>query len=99
MASSITLITTTKNIATCGAILLSGPVKIVAEGMVDADIVYIYEETATEGHYQRVSNSINQGQTIVLTKHLQSTIFEGYGNYKFLLGEDTAADLKVGYAS
>ena len=97
MASSVTQITTTKDIATCGAILLSGPVKIVAEGMADGDTVYIYEETVTEGNYQRVPTYGNQ--TVILNKSGPSIIFEGYGNYKFLLGADTAVALKVGYAS
>lgn len=97
MAGSVTTITTTKTLATCGAVLLTGPAKIVAEGMVEADRVTIYEETATEGNYQAVPESAQR--VVVLRKSMPSFIFEGYGNYKFLLGDDTAVGLKVGYVA
>jgi len=97
MASSVTTITTTKSLATCDPVLLAGPCKIVAEGMVPADIVYIYEETGTEGNYERVPDS--NKRTVILEHSMPSIIFEGYGNYKFLLGADTDEALVVGYAS
>lgn len=97
MASSTTTITTAKTLAGCGAILLAGPAKIVAEGMVAADTVSIYEETATEGNYQLVPDTGRRA--VGLEFSMPSIIFEGYGNYKFLLGENTAVGLKVAYAS
>jgi len=97
MASSVTTITTTRTIGTCGAVLLAGPAKIIAKDMADTDFVYIYEETGTEGDYQPVPDTNNR--SIVLRKSMQSFIFEGYGNYKFLLGPETNESLVVGYAS
>lgn len=90
-------ITVSKVIGDCVAVVLTGPVKIVAEGMVAADEIFIYEETLTSGNYQKVPSS---GQrTVVITHDMPSILFEGYGNYKFVLGTNTATDLKVGYVS
>lgn len=98
MASSVTTITAAKAIGDCTAYLLSGPIKLVALSMGAYDQVFIYEETATEGTYQLVERKyINQ--KMYLDETQQSMIFEGYGNYKFLLGPATNAALVVGYAS
>ena len=97
MASSVTAITVSRTIGDCGAVLLAGPVKIVAKDMVEADVVLIYEETTTEGDYQLVPDI--EGRSAVLSKSAPSVIFEGYGNYKFVLGADTNESLVVGYAS
>lgn len=97
MASSVTTITTTKSLSTCGAVLLSGPIKVIAKDMAANDFVQIYEETATEGDYQPVPDTNNR--SVVLRMSMQSFIFEGYGNYKFLLGENTNEALVVGYAA
>jgi len=97
MASSVTTITTNRVLASCTAVLLTGPTKLVAEGMVATDEVSIYEETATEGNYQLVPDT--NGRKIGLEYSMQSIIFEGYGNYKFMLGPSTATGLKVGYVA
>ena len=96
MASSVTTITTTRAIAGCEAILLTGPTKIIAKDMADTDFVHVYEETGTEGDYQPVPDTNNR--SVVLRKSMQSFIFEGYGNHKFLLGPETNESLVVGYA-
>ena len=92
---ALTTITVNKVLASCEAIALSGPTKIVAEDMTENDVVYIYEETGTATNYQQVNES--QHQKSILTDKLPSFIFEGYGNYKFLLGADTDVDLVVAY--
>lgn len=97
MASSVTTIATTNVLATTAAVLLSGPTKVVAEGMVATDVVTIYEETGTEGNYQQVPET--GVRKVCLKSTFQSIIFEGYGNYKFLLGPDTNINLVVGYAA
>lgn len=97
MASSVTQITTSKVLADCTAVTLAGATKILAEGMVAGDSVTIYEETVTEGNYQKVP--ADKQRTVALTPTMPSILFEGYGNYKFLLGADTATGLKVGYVS
>ena len=97
MASSVTAITAAKALANCTAYLLSGTIKLVAEDMVAADVVLIYEETGTEGNYQLVKESPKRAAR--LDFDMPSIILEGYGNYKFLLGADTDAGLVVGYVS
>lgn len=101
MANSTTKLTTTKDIATCGVFALTGPCKIVAKGMVEGDVVYIFEETGTadntDGTYQQVPNT--EKTKAALYPEMQSTVFEGYGNYKCLLGPDTNVDLIVSMAS
>jgi len=96
MASSVTEIVAAKTLAGCTAVLLLTPVKIVAEGMLDGEEITIYEETVTEGSYQVVQET--HGRVAHLEKSMQSIIFEGYGNYKFLLSANTAEARKVGYA-
>jgi len=97
MASSVTALTTAKALADCVAVSLAGPIKLVAEGMVEADVVLIYEETQTEGNYQQVKES--KERSARLTYSMPSIIFEGYGKYKFLLTSATAVGLKVGYVA
>jgi len=95
MASSLTTITTTKSLATCVAITLAGPIKLVAEGMVAADEVIVYEETATEDNYQIVPET--QTNAARLTSRMPSILFEGYGKYKFLLKlENPAMSSRLG---
>jgi len=100
MANGLTTITATKDIATCGAVTLTGPCKIRAAGMVAADVVYIYEENptadASDGTYSQVPDSAQR--KVVLEFSMPSIVFEGYGKYKFLLGADTNDNLVVGYA-
>lgn len=97
MASSVTTIATTNVLATTAAVPLYGPTKIVAEDMAVGDVFNIYEETGTEGNYQLVPDSANR--RVVLEYSMPSIIFEGYGNYKFLLGSGTDEALVVGYAA
>jgi len=101
MANGLTLITATKDIATCVAVALAGPCKIRAAGMVEGDVVYIYEENPdalnADGTYSPVPDSAQR--KVVLEFSMPSIVFEGYGKYKFLLGADTNANLVVGYAS
>lgn len=98
MASSVTTITAAKTLAACTAVALMGPTKIVAKSPGANDKVYIYEETATEGEYQLVQRK-DLNQKMYLDEDQPSIIFEGYGNYKFLLGADTDDNLVVGYAA
>ena len=97
MASSVTEITAAKAIGDCVAITLIGPTKIVAEGLLYGEEIFIYEETVTEGNYQLVPES--GGRVAKLEPGNHSVIFNGYGKYKFLLGENTNAARKVGYVA
>ena len=94
---ALTVITTNRLIASCGAVALSGTIKVVAEDMAADDIVLIYEETGTPGNYQPVPTG--DPRTSSLTPEIPSTLFGGYGNYKFKLGAKTATGLVVGYAA
>lgn len=91
------IITTTDSLTTTEVVPLSGPIKIVGENMVAGDEVIFYEETGTEGNYQALPPTGNR--RVSLTHDDWSVIFEGYGNYKFLLGPDTNADLVVSYVA
>jgi hypothetical protein len=97
MASSITAITAAKAIGDCTAYLLNGQHKIVAEGLVAGEEVTFYHETSTEGNYQIVYDS--GGRALKLEPGRDSDIFTLAGNYKFLLGANTNAARKVGYAA
>jgi hypothetical protein len=97
MASSITSVTAAKAIGDCTAYLLNGQYKFIAEGMTVADEVYIFEESGTEGSYQK-ARDLN-GNLIRLDKRHPSVVFTAGGNYKFLLGPNTNASLVVGYAA
>ena len=97
MASSITAITAAKAIGDCTAYLLNGQYKIVAEGMVAGEEVIFYQEAVTEGTYQIVGES--GGRAMKLEPGRDSDIFTLAGNYKFLLGANTNAARKVGYAA
>ena len=97
MASSITETTAAKTLGDCTAYLLNGQYKIVAEGLEDGEEVIFYQETVTEGNYQIVGES--GGRAMKLEPGRDSDIFTLAGNYKFLLGENTNAARKVGYAA
>jgi hypothetical protein len=90
-------ITTSAVLSECAVIALSGATKIVAEDMVEGDEVFIYEETGTADNYQLVP--ISEQRSAALTHKFPSRIFEGYGNYKFLLGPNTDTGLVVAYFS
>lgn len=97
MASSVTEITASKVLVGCTAYQLNGQYKIVAEGMLADEEVIFYQETVTEGNYQIVCES--GGRAMKLEPGRDSDIFTLAGNYKFLLGENTDAARKVGYAA
>jgi len=97
MASSVTTISTTNALATTAEILLSGVIKLIAKDMTVNDEVYVFEETATEDDYQPVID--RNGNRVRLTERYPSVLLEGYGNYKFLLGPNTATGLVVGYVA
>lgn len=91
------VITTTNDLDTTEVIALSGPIKIVGEGMVVGDEVIFYEETGTAGNYQVLPSTGNRRMS--LTHEDWSVLFEGYGNYKFLLGPYANPDLVVSYVA
>lgn len=97
MASSVTSVTANRAIGSCTAYLLTGQYKFIAEGMTAADEVYIFEESGTEGSYQKARDL--SGNLIRLDKRHPSVIFAAGGNYKFVLGPSTNTSLVVGYAA
>lgn len=97
MASSITTVTAAKAIGDCTAYLLNGQYKIIAEGMTSADEVYVFEESGTEGSYQKARDL--DGNLIRLDKRRPSAVLTAAGNYKFLLAPNSSASLVVGYAA
>lgn len=97
MASSVTEIVAAQTLAGCTAVLCTGVMKIVAEGLTYGEEVILYEETVTEGNYQAVNDS--GGRVMRLEPGRSSGIFELYGNHKFLLGANTSASRKVGYVA
>lgn len=97
MASSITEITAAKAIGDCVAVQMNGQYKIVAESLVAGEEVFFYEETVTEGTYQLVKWT--GGLAMKLDDSRPSDIFTLAGKYKFILGENTNAARKVGYAA
>ena len=97
MASSVTEIVAAKTLGVCTAYQMNGQYKIVAEGMLGGEEVIIYQETLTEGNYQSVGES--GGRVMRLEPGRDSDIFTLAGKYKFLLGANTDAGRKVGYAA
>lgn len=97
MASSVTEITAAKALGDCVAVQMNGQYKIVAEGLVSGEEVIFYQETVTEGNYQIVGES--GGRAMKLEPGRDSDIFTLAGKYKFLLGANTNAARKVGYAA
>lgn len=92
-----TQITVTKDLASCAAVALMGPTKIVGESLGPNDVVEIWEETATADNYQLVTRT-QVNEKIRLDHSQQSIIFEGYGNYKFKFSADSDDTRKIGYA-
>lgn len=101
MASSVTKVLAVKVLADSPAFSLSGATKLILESPGPDDIVYVYEETATEGTYQKVTygEAPHEGQVVTLHVKRPSFIIEGYGNYKFVLGAATSTDAVVGYVA
>ena len=97
MASSVTEITAAKALGDCVAVQMNGQYKIVAESLVDGEEIIFHEETVTEGNYQIVPES--GGRAMKLEPGRDSDIFTLAGKYKFLLGANTNAARKVGYAA
>lgn len=93
---ALTPITVTTSLATTEVVALSGVARIRADALIDNDKVFIYEETNTATEYDIVRDTTYPGRHILLDAATPSVLFEGYGNYKFVISR---AGIEVGYVA
>ena len=90
---AMTEITVTTSLATTAVVALSGVNRIRADNMVQGDYVAIYEENVAGDGY--LPTTVDNKALRILPEN-PTIIFEGYGNYKFLI---SAAGIEVGYVA